>query len=164
MSQESLVKIVQGDALEAKERYLLQQCNCKTSKAAHFALSMFTRFPYADDYKDRITATKPGTIKIHGDEGKGERLVVNLFGQYYPGVSKWPNDTYAARLKWFKNGLEELSKVLVKGDSVAMPFNIASGAAGGNFIQDYFPAIQAWAESIKDIATVTLYQFDPKAS
>lgn len=156
--KKSLLTIKDGDALEATEKYLVHQCNCKTQKAAHMAASMFQRFPYADDYTGRTVASVPGTIAIKGSVTQGQRLVVNLFGQYYPGVSRYPNDTYVKRAQWFKSGLLALEKGLEAGDTIALPFRIGCGAAGGDW-SAYLEVLEQWAEKIKDKATITLYRF-----
>jgi len=152
-----LITIKDADALLATEKYLMHQCNCKSQKAAHMAASMFQKFPYADDYTGRTVASVPGTIAIKGKVEQGQRLVVNLFGQYYPGLSRYSNDTYAKRLEWFKSGLASLEKVLEPGDTIALPFKIGCGAAGGDWTV-YFAVLEQWAEKIKDKATITLYR------
>jgi O-acetyl-ADP-ribose deacetylase (regulator of RNase III) len=101
-------------------------------RAAHLSKSIFTAFPYADIYSDRTDGHRdePGTVMVCGD-GKEERYVANLLGQYYPGKSRYDNDSSEKRLKWFSDCLEALETL--EGESFAFPCRIGCGAAGGDW-------------------------------
>lgn len=149
-----MLKIVTGDLFDAEETYLCHQCNCVTNRAAHLAKAVFQKFPYSDVYTNRVIHNKPGTIAVKGDGGN-QRFVVGLFGQYYPGYSKYPTserDRYQARLSYFKSCLEYLKEL--KG-SFAFPWRIGCGAAGGDWIQ-YLKAIRNFEKSIE--GTVIVYR------
>jgi hypothetical protein len=146
--------IVSGDLLDAKERYLVQQNNCVTNKAAHLAQSVFTRFPYADIYQGRTKHDTPGQILVKGD-GVKNRFVVSMLAQYYPGKSKWPTDKPMFREEWFQTCLNHLGK-LPNLDSIAMPYNIGCGAAGGDW-SHYLKMIQTFALN-HPTTQITLYK------
>lgn len=152
-----MIKTIRGDLMKATETYLCHQCNCVTNRSAHLAKSVFKNFPYADVYTHRKQHSKPGSIELRGD-GKEQRFVVALFGQYYPGVTKYPNspkDGWNARFKYFTQALEELKK-LPEG-SFAFPWRIGCGAAGGKW-EHYYEAIKGFSESIN--SDVVIYRLD----
>lgn len=129
-----MLNFVEGDLLEAKEKYIAHQCNCVTNRAAHLAQAVFTRFPYADVYMGRTEHSKPGTIDIKGD-GVSKRFVINMFGQYYPGSPKDPNsalDGKKIREKYFHQCLLRIYH-MEDLESIAFPYRVGCGAAGGNW-------------------------------
>jgi O-acetyl-ADP-ribose deacetylase (regulator of RNase III) len=129
-----MIDIITGDLFDATEKYLVHQCNCVTNKAAHLASDMFKRFPYSDIYTSRIKPDKPGHIIIRGN-GKDQRYVIALLGQYYPGRSKYPLSTLdglAAREKYFYHGLLRIAKIEML-ESIAFPWRIGCGSAGGDW-------------------------------
>lgn len=147
------IKIVDGNLLDATETYLCHQVNCVTRKAAHLAQQVFKKFPYADLYRTRTQPDLPGGVICSGN-GQNQRLVVNMLGQVHPGYAKWPNDSYPARLGFFKGCLDALEFIVaLKGESLAFPWKIGCGAAGGDWTQ-YLPLIEDFARD-KD---VTLYR------
>jgi hypothetical protein len=128
------MEIVEGNILNAHEKYICHQTNCVTNHAAHLAKAVFTKFPFADIYNNRQSHDKPGTIIVKGD-GVEFRFVVNMLGQVYPGKPKYPEsslDGTLVREEYFHRCLIELSK-LSDLQSVAFPFNIGCGAAGGDW-------------------------------
>lgn len=143
-----MIEIVTGDLFDAKEKYLVHQCNCVTNSAAHLAADMFERFPHSDIYTLRTEPDKPGHIIIRGD-GKNERYVVALLGQYYPGRPKYPKSTLdglAPREKYFYNALLRLAAV-PDLESVAFPWRIGCGAAGGDW-EHYLGTINNFAQYV----------------
>lgn len=142
--------IVDNDIFNSKEDYLCHQCNCVTSRAAHMAASVFKKYPYSDVYTGREKHDKPGTIAVRGDKEKGKRLVVNMFGQFYPGYSNAPGgavDGYDARAGYFRKCLIEMAKLDSKA-SFAFPWTIACGAAGGDWGR-YITMLKGFEEYIK---------------
>ena len=127
--------IVDEDIFNAKEDYLCHQCNCVTTRAAHMAEAVFKNYPYSDIYTDREDQSKPGTIVVCGKgRNSGERLVVNMLGQYYPGTVAYEGgkvDGREARLMYFRKCLWEMAKTL--SGSFAFPWTVGCGAAGGDW-------------------------------
>lgn len=135
-----------GNLLESDAQYIVHQSNCVTNKAKHLAESVFNAFPYANIYKPRLQGNyrdKPGTIIVRGN-GTDKRFVIALLGQYYPGSSKYNNDSYEKRFAWFTQGLDEIGKIPGL-KSIAFPARIGCGAAGGNW-DDYYNAIKDFAK------------------
>merc|ERR1711871_543112 len=97
------------------------------------AYALFKKYPNANVYTIPNSNRLPGTIQIKGNSDLNQQLIVNLFGQYYPGKPR-KNETEHTRLQWFKNSLDELSKIGESLHSVAFPYLIGCGLAGGNWI------------------------------
>lgn len=146
----SSIEIINGDLFEAPEKYIVHQCNCVTKKAAHLAFDMFKKFPYADIYTGRTDPDQIGSIIIRGN-GKDERYVVALLGQFFPGHIKYPNsnlDGTKVRQKAFHKALMELAKV-PDLESVAFPYGIGCGAAGGDW-NYYLGTIENFAKYVSE--------------
>ena len=58
------------------------------------------------------------------------------------------SETYENRFMWFKMCLEEIAKL--KPTSLAFPYNIGCGLAGGNWNQ-YYPALQEFSAKYPEI-------------
>jgi O-acetyl-ADP-ribose deacetylase (regulator of RNase III) len=127
-----MITIIQGDLIEAKEKYLIHQTNCVSHFAAGIAQTIFSKFPYANVYANRIEEDLPGHIVICGN-GKDQRYIVNLMGQFYPGgYSESDIDNEKARQQYFHKGLLRLAKI-PNLESVAFNFKIGCGIGGGNW-------------------------------
>jgi DNA (cytosine-5)-methyltransferase 1 len=137
-----------GDLLEAKETFIVHQCNCICQKPKGLAETVFERFPNANVYEQRRRGSRqpdtPGTISVHG-------RVVNFYSQLNPGK---PNreclygDTRQGRLRWFGNCLEKLYHHMKDqtGVSIAFPWKIGCGLAGGNWKQ-YLHELKLFAKN-----------------
>jgi len=150
-----MFEVVTGDLLESKETYLCHQCNCITTRSKFLAEIIFTAFPYADIYSKREKPSQLGTIIIEGD-GKSQRYVINLLGQFYPG-RKYPDSTFDGtkiRLRHFKSCLEKMEEL--EGD-FAFPWRIGCGAAGGDW-DLYFEILEKFEKSIN--GDVIIYRLD----
>lgn len=155
-----MIDIVIGDLFFSKEKYILHQTNCVTNKAAHLSKDVFKHYPYADIYTGRTIPNKPGTIEVRGN-GQDQRYVINLLGQYYPGKPKYPLSTLdgiPVREKYFHQCLLRVAKI-DNLESVAFPWRIGCGAAGGDW-DHYLGTIINFANYIeeKQGATVTIYR------
>jgi len=150
--------IVSGSLFDAKEKYIVHQCNCVTSRAAHLAKDMFQRFPYSDIYTPRKEPDTLGSIIVKGN-GQDQRYVINLLGQYYPGKPKYPDskkDGTKVREAAFLRGLKSIHKIKDL-ESVAFPFKIGCGAAGGDW-NKYFEMICKLAKNTT--AKVAIYKLE----
>ena len=132
-----MIEIITGDIFDAKEKYLLHQCNCITKRAAHLSKDVFTKYPWADIYARRHATDiidTPGQIMVRGN-GTDQRFVINLLGQYYPGKPKFPEsklDGIKIREKYFHQCLLRVAKI-PDLESIAFPWRISCGAAGGDW-------------------------------
>lgn len=155
----SNLKIKNGDLLNATEDVIVHQCNCVTNYPKGLSKAIFLKWPYADVYTVRSKTTHrdvPGTITIRSKEGL--KTVVNLFGQFYPSKPKYKNDTSSARLEWFKNGLADIVVQLPHINSVALPYKIGCGLAGGQW-SDYLEILTQFARQNPSI-DVCIYKLE----
>lgn len=173
-----MLHLVKGDLFESKERYIVHQVNAVTTRAAHLAYYMFKRFPYSDVYSPRalrdgdkkhaenllkhpdevsFDEDKPGDIIIRGN-GKDQRFVIALLGQYFPGPVRYPDskkDGFKARQKYFHQGLWKIAQI-PSLESVAFPQGIGCGAAGMSW-DIYYKILQNFAEYLDGKAEVYIY-------
>jgi O-acetyl-ADP-ribose deacetylase (regulator of RNase III) len=150
------ITLKNGDLLESKEKYIAHQCNCLTTRASNLAQSVFSKFPYADIYASRKIADTPGSIIVRGN-GQDQRFVINMLGQLYPGRSKYPDsskDGFTARQRYFKSCLDKIA-LIPDLTSIAFPFQIGCGIAGGNWMQ-YRHMIKVFADQVE--ASVVVYK------
>lgn len=151
-----MISNIDGDLLEAKEQYICHACNCVSHGAAGLAYDLFKKFPYSNIYVQRTSSSEPGTISIHGD-GDQNRYIINMFSQYFPGKpnNNIKKDTSKIRKNYFMSCLEHISKI--EGlQSVALPFGIGCGLAGGNW-EEYYRLIEWFANSNPNV-NVCLYK------
>lgn len=79
-----------------------------------------------------------GTIAVRG-------RVINMFAQRSPGLAKSSgNDTSVARLRAFSSCLEKIAQMEPRPRSVALPYLIGCGLAGGDW-RSYEAAIETFA-------------------
>ena len=165
------ITLIQGNVLDAKEDYILQQNCCTSLRASGLSMAIAKQFgvnPYKDrrPYAPRLNwacledRPSPGSILISGK-------IVCMFAQYChgrPGQLQDPSsaqangvkDTPAMRLAYFVRCLEAVSAI-PNIQSVAIPHGIGCGLAGGDWIV-YEKYIQKWSEKHPDIKVV-LYKF-----
>ena len=145
-----------SDILEVDNTQIIaQQCNCKSKTCKGLSEDIANKYPYADFYSTRKEDSNPGTIKVVGSPKKGERYVCAMFAQLNPGKPK-KGDTSSQREGWFKECLGRIS--LKKGvKSVAFPYKIGCGLAGGNWVA-YSSMIEKWAEENPNIKVKIISQ------
>ena len=136
--ESNYIRVLEGDLLEAKEKYIVHQCNCVSTNACTLAKQIFTKYPFSNSYKlrkkgDKSTYSKPGKIDVLKDTNN-EKSVVNFYSQFYPRKPVYPNDSYQKRIVWFKECLNKLIGIpdIFEQEYIAFPYNIGCGAAGGN--------------------------------
>lgn len=144
-----IVHYVKSDLLDADTQYIAHQVNATTvGSGKGLSKQIFAKYPNANVYKSNIERI-PGTIIT-------VEPVINIVGQQKPGKPSG-NDSEARRLRWFKSGLEEISEIegIV---SIAFPFGIGSGLAGGNW-EYYEKMIQDFAVNNPNIK-VFIYKLE----
>jgi O-acetyl-ADP-ribose deacetylase (regulator of RNase III) len=152
------VVIHEGSLLDSKDQYLAHQTNCISKRAAHLADEVFAKYPYANVYSKRTSQDEPGTIIISGN-GNDERYVINMMGQVYPGKPKYSEsatDGYRARYRYFFLCLKAISKI-DNLQSIAFPWQIGCGAAGGNW-EDYYNLLNKFAKHLSGKVEVKIYR------
>ena len=155
------LQVIKGDLFDADEKYLCHQCNCVSQGSAHLAKEVFKRYPWADIYSCRPyhfqppPELMPGNIVVRGN-GDDKRFVINLLGQYFPGMRypKSQRDGMKSREAAFQRCLQKMA-ALPALDSVAFPFMIGCGAAGGDWMA-YRHLIRLFAEKVD--ARVRVYR------
>lgn len=154
------MRIIDGSILDSQEQYIAHQCNCLTTNSAGVARLIFDKYPFSNVYKDRMSPSEIGTIDIRGD-GENDRFVINMFAQYYPGHSRYPEsskDGIAARKQYFQDCLDLISKIKdIK--SIAFPWKIGCRLAGGNW-DDYYSMLEKFADNNSHI-DVVIYRIEP---
>jgi len=151
-----MLKEINGDLLDTDVQYIVHQTNCVSSKAAGLAYDIFNKFPYSNVYAQRENQAGeldiPGEIIICGN-GNDQRYIINLMGQFYPGGPGMSNkDDAKTRHKYFNNGLWRIASI-PNLKSVAFPFCIGCGIAGGSW-DIYHRMISKFANYISDKADV----------
>lgn len=144
------VQVINGNLLDAKEKYLLHQCNCVSTNARGIAEQIFYQFPYANTYVDNNR--KPNTIDIKGN-GTSQRYIINMYSQYYPGGPQY-QDTTNIRVEWFRQCLDRITQI-PQLESIAMPYNIGCGLARGDW-STYYSIICQFADKVR--VPVILYK------
>lgn len=143
-----MLEIVNGDLLEAKEKYMAHVCNCVSQKAMGIAKDIFDKFPYANTYINRTVPDNLATIKILGN-GQDQRYIINMFSMAYPGKPRYPDsklDGTLAREKYFHKCLLKIAKI-ENLESIAFPWRIGCNLGGGDW-NIYLGTINNFAQYI----------------
>lgn len=101
-----------------------------------------------------------------GTTTKGGRVIVCAFAQLGPGKpGTYQNtdfrlgpDTYELRHAWFRACLDKLAACVRAHGSVAFPYKIGCGLAGGNWEADYLPMLRRWSEEARPDLLVRIYR------
>jgi O-acetyl-ADP-ribose deacetylase (regulator of RNase III) len=144
-----VVKIVNGNLLDADEKYICQQCNCNTIKPHGLSKAISDRYIWGNPYNTRTkkgnnsttTPDEPGTVVIlENSNNTSDKIILCLMAQWLPGKPGYYNkykcyentydDTYLNRRKWFQECLDIIDEDN-EIDNIAMPYNIGCGLAGG---------------------------------
>jgi O-acetyl-ADP-ribose deacetylase (regulator of RNase III) len=153
-----MIQIVKANIFTTGAKYICHQTNCISIGAAGLAKNIFNNYPYSDCYSNRKLKSIPGTIQVCGD-GLKQRYIINMFGQYYPGIATSDiNDTIEARKKYFFNCLMEIAKINDL-QSIAFPEKVGCGLAGGDW-EWYFNKLQKFSEYVKHKAVVLIYKLE----
>lgn len=147
-----MIEEIVGNLLDSNTKYIAHQTSCMILESCSgVAKSIFNKYPYANCYDNKHI---PGTIEVCGNED--HRLVINIFSQYYPGKANNSNDSELLRKQWFHNCLLEISKI--EGlDSIAFPYMIGCGLAGGNWTW-YYKQLNGFSDYVASKAKVFLYK------
>jgi O-acetyl-ADP-ribose deacetylase (regulator of RNase III) len=144
IEEDAIYTVIEGDLLNATEQYIAHQCNCVGNRAYGLSAAVFKKFPKSNVYKGRTEPDTPGTIKVIG-------RIINMFAQYsVKGPTR--KETKDDREKWFAMCLNEISSI-DDIQSIALPWNIGSGLAGGNW-DSYSRMLKEFATSNPSIRVV----------
>ena len=147
--------IINGDILQLKNiQYIVHQTNCLCVRSHGLSESIAQVYPWSDVYSQRRHIpgrnlaipehrSKPGSISIFKNPNHGPHVIC-LHAQYDFGTPRqkqrlWEyKDTSHNREYWFKQCLEQVKHL--KPESLAFPWKIGCGLAGGNW-EKYYPMI-----------------------
>ncbi len=164
--------VVEGDIFFGGDKMLVHQLNCASfGPAGGIAKAIFEIYPYANVYTRRGVVRRfdnPAHVYIDYDHRPVDPvnpgpIVVGLLSQVFPGLPQkfskkgGLDDTEDRRVEYFKECLRILSmninQGLVlgfgKGDTVAMPWRIGCGLAGGDW-DVYLGLVQDFAATLPD--------------
>lgn len=147
-----MIKIVDGDILQAKENIIAHQTNCLGVMGSGLAKQIRAKYPNVfEQYRkffinNKFTAL--GQCQIV--KAEDDKYIANLFGQYNYGRDKQYTDYKALEEALFS------LKVSAKdhNKSVAIPFAIGCGLAGGSW-----DIVYKIIENVFDDYDVTLYKW-----
>jgi O-acetyl-ADP-ribose deacetylase (regulator of RNase III) len=156
-----------GDLLQSEAKFIVHQCNSH-GVAGGLAGVINRQFPHADIIRNPpglpgLAETNhpkyPGNIIIKGNDN-GKRLVICLMGQFYPGgpAQAGSFDDAEHRARWFGEALGKMEQI-PDLESVAFPFQIGCGIAGGNWVA-YRKLIADFAQRVQGKG-VTVEIIDP---
>lgn len=148
-----MIRIINGNLLDSSiedEPIIVHQCNCITQYGKGLSHEIFKKYPYANTYCLRVNTSIrsiPGTIDIKEDTKQTNRIIVNLYGQYYPNVGKYKGDLMEDRIRYFQSGLDAIKDYckLKNKNTLAFPYGIGCGLAGGNW-EIYESMLKTFAE------------------
>jgi len=151
-----MIKIVEGNILNATEDVLCQQVNCQKVMGAGLAKQIRNKYPevypsykrFCEGCKDYNRRNLLGEIQtIIVSDGK---VIANLFAQYDYGRDKQYTDYDALKICF--EGILKLASMF--NDTIAIPYGIGCGLAGGDWDVVY--------KTIEDVFKdydVTIYKF-----
>lgn len=131
--------------------YILEQCNCLTVSPHGLSSVLEATFPGTCPYLQRKALrgnvarrddrSTPGTCEVT----YSDKNIVHMFAQYSPGkpghyhqqivLKDGYVDDSGQRLQWFVECLESLIPEVYEGTSIAVPYRIGCGLAGGNWVE-----------------------------
>jgi O-acetyl-ADP-ribose deacetylase (regulator of RNase III) len=155
-----MIKIVDGNLLDATETYICHQCNCVGVGAAGVAAAIFSMWPETNVYARRNkVASEAGSIEIVHSPSDERPHVVNMFSQYNPGgPARAGHDGPSDRVYWFKMALNQIIRQTEPGATYAFPYKIGCGIGGGDWGL-YIDVLKTFETYIK--GDVVLYHLRP---
>lgn len=150
---EIMIKIVQGNILDAPEDVIAHQTNCMGVMGSGLAKQIREKYPKVfEEYQSYINKYKFVTLGSFQIINVGNnKYIANLFGQYGYGRNKQYTDYKALEEALFS------LKVCCKENnkSVALPYNLGCGLAGGNW-----DIVYKIIEEVFSDYDVTIYKLD----
>jgi len=148
------LKWEEGNLLQIRTDVICHQCNCKTSHSKGLAQAIFSAFPSCDVYRsiaprDRKVGTCVLTTPTENPESLPFKRIAHLFAQESPGKCRavlcWKQErkmvgqspleeeTPLKREEWFASALRHLDHSVSPTATIAFPYLIGCGLAGGNW-------------------------------
>ena len=121
--------VIDKSLFESNQDIIGHQVNCQGVMNSGIAKEMKKLPNVYEEYKNKCINKEDILGDLQVVEYKEGKFVANIFGQYYYGTDKRYTDYDA--LKKSLNSLKEYA--IKKGLSVALPYNIGCGLAGGDW-------------------------------
>jgi hypothetical protein len=170
----NMMEFIKGDVVDATEDYIVHQTCCTACRPRGLSAAIASKWPECNPYAQRVplqTTTKtkargntatpetrdvPGTCRIQG-------RIVHLFGQYAPGkpgrcATDHP-DQVEDRLDYFESALEDLARQIPHDASIAIPYKIGCGLAGGSWA-DYLRILVEFRQRHPTLCAMRIYHLD----
>lgn len=149
-----MIRIVEGNILDATEDIIGHQVNCRGVMGAGLAKQIRNKYPKAYDEYIKLVHDVTDKTELLGkcqfvktDDGK---VIANIFGQLNYGRGERQTNYIA-----LEKGLNELKDKAVRYDkSVALPFGIGCGLAGGDW-----EIVEGIIDRVFENYEVTSYKF-----
>lgn len=164
--------VIEGDILVCRDNMIVHQLNCASfGPAGGVAKAIFEKYPYANVYTRRGVLRRfdnPAHVYIDYDHrpidpSNPGPIVVGLLSQVFPGYpqklskSGGLDDTEGRRVEYFKECLRVLAANIKqglilgfgKGNTVAFPWKIGCGLAGGDW-EVYLGLVHDFAATLPD--------------
>ncbi|MDM5298201.1 macro domain-containing protein [Bacillus pumilus] len=154
-----MIRIVEGDILNTTKNIVCHQVNCKGVMGAGLAKQIKSKYPNVYKEYKRLCENQNIENKLLGAtqfvDVSGNKTIANLFAQYSYGVKTRQTDYEAMKL--CLNSLNSIIKTdysKYKGCSIAMPYGIGCGLAGGDW-----NIVKQMIDDILADCDVTIYKF-----
>lgn len=130
-----MIKVVEGNILDAKEDIIGHQVNCHSVMGAGLAKQIKLKYPnvykeymwYCDSFKNDKQQLLGQCYIVETDND--DKYIANIFGQY--GFGRHERQTNYVALEM---GLKNLKRIAHEHDkSVALPYGLGCGLAGGSW-------------------------------
>jgi len=141
-------KVINCDLLEVEADYLAHQCNATGNRSLGLSSVIFKKWPSANVYsgKNKVMDRKIGTLIVREN-------IINMIAQIKPGKPNKTHDSKEERKKAFEKCLEEIGKLEYGEFSVAFPFGIGCGLAGGNW-KEYEQILKDFAQLYPNVIII----------
>lgn len=128
-----MIKIVNGNLLDSSAKYICHQVNCQGVMGSGVAKQIKEKWPtvfqryrgLCSKYSDDKMSLLGSALFVSID---GETSVVNLFGQFGYGIDRAHTNMDALR-----RALTKVAEHAAVGETIAMPYRIGCGLAGGDW-------------------------------
>lgn len=127
------IRVIDGDLFDTAAPIICHQVNCQGKMGSGVAKQIREKYPTAYRQYVNICADKKGDPSallgtaqfVYGTD----RIVVNMFAQNKYGYDKALYTSYMA----FTACLQNIARQVAPGETIAMPYKIACGLAGGDW-------------------------------
>lgn len=149
-----MIKIVEGDILQATEDFIGHQVNCQGVMGAGLAKQIREKYSnvykeyqlYCDSFKQDRQQLLGQCLIVEADD----KYIANIFGQLGYGRTEQQTDYVSLEI-----GLKKLKEIAYEHNkSIALPYGIGCGLAGGSW-----SIVYELIQYVFEDYDVTLYKF-----